>query len=280
MACSREKQTHENYNCFNRRELLIASNTKSRAVIPPIPEDVIENLWLSITTLQPISSRLKKSQKLAPQWLLPSLKSSISQRNIEFRIKFQLDSYDSCIGQFSRSGCEFRSLTQFSCLCQKTTLFSWTGMLTKRNRFYTAIRGRIIHATSIEGLQGIIRDGMILPNCDGSKGYAYWGKQIASYCQRKGGISVMDLLSIDETKLFDAKGPAHHWTGVFCFHHPTILLLLSNKHVAPYLFHPAPQRKPPASACSSKRWKPAAAAQFQSNGSWGEWWSEKDTGSS
>jgi hypothetical protein len=113
-------------------------------------------------------------------------------------------------------------------------------MLTKRNRFYTAIRGRIIHATSIEGLQGIIRDGMILPNCDGSKGYAYWGKQIASYCQRKGGISVMDLLSIDETKLFDAKGPAHHWTGVFCFHHPTILLLLSNKHVAPYLFHPAP----------------------------------------
>ena len=114
-------------------------------------------------------------------------------------------------------------------------------MLTKRNRFYIAIKSQILHATSIEGLQGIMRDGKILPNCDGSNGYAYWGKQIASYCQRQGGISVLDLHSVNETKLFDTNGPTNYWTGVFCFHHPTILLLLNNQQLAPFLSRPISQ---------------------------------------
>ena len=48
----------------------------------------------------------------------------------------------------------------------------------------------------------------------------------------------MDLHSVDESKLFDAKSPAHYWSGVFCFHHPTVLLLLNSEHVTPLLSLP------------------------------------------
>jgi len=105
-------------------------------------------------------------------------------------------------------------------------------MLTSRHQFYRLIRGRIIHATCVGGLKGILRDGRIRPNPDGALSHGSSGRGRGCYvCQNLNAISVLDLKSADERDLFDRERPFQNWTGVFTYNHPTIVLVVNSQLV-------------------------------------------------
>jgi hypothetical protein len=87
-----------------------------------------------------------------------------------------------------------------------------------------------MHVTSIGGLKGILADGRIRPNRDGTRGYNSLGSEPNCYvCQQLGAVSVLDLKTANESELFD--GAIQNWLGIFIDHRPAIALMLADEFV-------------------------------------------------
>lgn len=100
--------------------------------------------------------------------------------------------------------------------------------IARDSKFYQLIADRLIHATSISGLSGIIRDGSIKVNLGGlKKTYEY-----EYLCAHAGGISLLDLKH-PKLPFRNSNRRGTHWMKVFSYHQPvTIILFLRRKQLA------------------------------------------------
>jgi hypothetical protein len=99
--------------------------------------------------------------------------------------------------------------------------------MTRRDKLFRKLQGHLYHVTWIEGLQGILDSGKILPNPDGSLGHSSLGSVPNCYvCQKLNAISLLDLRHHRIPELFD-RSAFKNWLGVFRYNEPCIALRLN-----------------------------------------------------
>lgn len=89
--------------------------------------------------------------------------------------------------------------------------------------FVRSVLGRIVHVTSVNGFRRIQSDKCIRPSAGNLE--SRWRSGL-SYCQSIDAVSVLDLKNADREILF-GEGWIQNWHGVFTYHAPAIVLVMS-----------------------------------------------------